>query len=202
MLDWRNCRSSSKIKMNFSSKKTCKNIVAVSLVAMFFSCTNNSNEVREFLSAKNLPVGVAKNIAHIYRESGRTTSKLFSPLLKDYSNRVSHPYNEFPEGLKLITFENNGKDSTTILADYSISYSKTMITELKGNVVIMNHTDQSKLYTDQLFWDQNTDYFFSEKKFRLISPDNDIKGVGFESKKDLTKFLAKKLSGELITKEE
>ena len=188
--------------MNFYSKEIFKNIVTISLVAMFFSCTNNSNEVQEFLSAKNLPVGVAKDIAHVYRDSGRTTSKLFSPLLKDYSNRVDHPYNEFPEGLKLITFENEGKDSTTILADYSIAYSKTLITELKGNVVIINHTDNTKLYSQQLFWDQNTDYFFSEKEFRLISSDNDIKGVGFESKKDLTKFLAKKISGELITKEE
>ncbi|WKD86017.1 Lipopolysaccharide export system protein LptC [Polaribacter huanghezhanensis] len=187
--------------MNFSSKKIFKNIVAISIVAMFFSCTNNSNEVRTFFTAKNLPVGVAKDFAHVYRDSGRTTSKLFALLLKDFSNRENHPYNEFPKGLKLITFENNGKDSITILADYAISYSKTLITELRGNVVITNHTDQSKLYTDQLFWDQNTDYFFSEKKFRLISPDNDIKGIGFESKKDLTKFLAKKLSGELITKE-
>lgn len=188
--------------MNFSSKKISKNIATIGIVAMFFSCTNNSNKMKEFFSAKNLPIGIAKNIAHVYRDSGRTTSKLYSPLLNDFSNRVNHPYNEFPEGLKLITFENNGKDSTTILGDYAISYSKTLITELKGNVVIINHTDQSKLYTDQLFWDQNTDYFFSEKKFTLISPDNTIKGIGFESKKDLSKFLAKKLSGEIITKEE
>ena len=187
--------------MKFSYKKIFKNIVIISVLAMFFSCINNSNQVRDFFSAKNLPVGVAKDIAHIYRDSGRTTSKLYAPLLKDFSNRVNHPYNEFPEGIKLITFENNRKDSITILGDYAISYSKTMITELKGNVVIINHTDQSKLYTEQLFWDQNTDYFFSEKKFRLISPDNNIKGIGFESKKDLTKFLAKKISGDIITKE-
>ena len=186
--------------MNFSSKKIYKNIVAI-IVAMFFSCTNNSNEVREFFSSKNLPIGIAKDIAHVYRDSGRTTSKLFSPLLKDFSNRVEHPYNEFPEGIKLVTFENIN-DSLTILGDYAISYSKTLITELEGNVVIINHTDQSKLYTDQLFWDQNTDYFFSEKKFTLTNPTDTIKGTGFESKKDLTKFLAKKLSGELITKEE
>lgn len=188
--------------MNFSLKEIFKNIVAIGVVTMFFSCTNNSNEVREFLSVKNLPVGVAKQIAHVYRDSGRTTSKMFAPLLKDFSNRVGHPYNEFPEGIQLITFENNGKDSTTILGDYSISYSKTMITELKGNVVIINHTDQSKLYTNQLFWDQNTDYFFSEKSFKLTNPTDTIRGIGFESKKDLTKFLAKKLSGELITKQE
>lgn len=188
--------------MNFSSKIIFKNIVTISLVAMFFSCTNNSNEVSELLSIKNLPVGVAKDFAHVYRDSGKTTSKLFSPLLRDFSNRKEHPYNEFPKGLKLITFENNGKDSTTILADYSIAYSKTLITELKGNVVIKNHTDNSILYTDQLFWDQNTDYFFSEKAFRLVSPDNDIKGIGFESKKDLTKFLAKKTSSQHTIKEE
>ena len=187
--------------MNFYSKEIFKNIVAIGLVAMFFSCTNNSNEVREFFSAKNLPIGIAKNIAHTYRDSGKTTSKLFSPLLNDFSNRVDHPYNEFPEGLKLITFENK-KDSITIFGDFAISYLKTLITELRGNVVIVNHTDQSKLYTDQLFWDQNTDYFFSEKKFTLTNPTDTIKGIGFESKKDLTKFLAKKLSGELITKEQ
>ena len=187
--------------MNFNSKKISKNIVTIGIVAMFFSCTNNSNEVKEFFSSKNLPIGIAKDIAHVYRDSGRTTSKLFSPLLKDFSNRVEHPYNEFPEGLKLVTFENIN-DSLTILGDYAISYSKTLITELEGNVVIINHTDQSNLYTDQLFWDQNTDYFFSEKKFTLTSSTDTIKGTGFESKKDLTKFLAKKLSGELITKEE
>ena len=188
--------------MNFSLNKIFKNIVTIGLVTMFFSCTNNSNDVKEFLSTKNLPVGITKDFAHVYRDSGRTTSKLFSTLLKDYSNRVEHPYNEFPEGLRLISFENKGKDSITILADYAISYSKTMITELNGNVVITNHTDNSVLYTDQLFWDQNTNYFFSEKKFRLTSPDNDINGIGFESKKDLSKFLAKKQSSEHLLKEE
>ena len=202
MLDKRDGKNSSEIRMNFSSKKIFQNIVTISLVAMFFSCANNSNEVQEFLSTKNLPISITKDFAHKYRDSGRTTSKLFSPLLKDYSNREEHPYNEFPKGLKLITFENNGKDSTTIIADYSIAYSKTLITELKGNVVITNHTDNSVLYTDQLFWDQNTDYFFSEKEFRLVSPDNDIKGIGFESKKDLTKFLAKKTSSQHVLKEE
>ena len=65
-------------------------------------------------------------------------------------------------------------------------------------MVILNHTDNSKLETEQLFWDQNTDYLFSEKKFTLTSPDNVINGVGFESKKDLSKFLAKQTSGQII----
>lgn len=187
--------------MGLYTYKIIKNIVACSIAAMFFSCMNSSDQVRELLSAKNLPVGITKDIVHVYRDSGITASKMFSPLMYDFSNRTEHPYNKFPKGLKLISFENSGKDSVTILGDYALTYSKTKISELKGNVTIFNHTDKSKLVTEQLFWDQNTDYFYSEKKFQLTTPTDTINGVGFESKKDLSKFLAKQMSGQVTTTE-
>ena len=177
-----------------------KNIVAFSIATMFFACTNNSNEVREFFTAKNLPIGVDINTNYVYKDSGRITSKMRTPKRNDFSNR-EHPYYEFPKGIELISFENQGKDSTTIKGNYCLTYLKTNISELTGNVIIINHTDNSKLTTSQLFWDQNTNYFFSEKEFTLISPENTLKGVGFESKKDLSKFLAKKMSGEIVAKE-
>ena len=188
--------------MKNSIKNTFENIVTISLVAMFFSCSNNSNEIRELFSAKNVPIGIAKNIFHIYKDSGRVTSILKTPLLKDFSNREAHPYNEFPDGLKIVSYKNKGKDSITILGDYGLTYMKTQISEIKGNVVVVNHTDQSKLETDQLFWDENTKYFFSEKKFKLTTQKDTILGVGFESKQDLSKFLAKKMTGEVLTSEE
>ena len=178
-----------------------KNIVTFSLVTMFFACSNDSNEVREFFTAKNLPIGVDINTNYVYKDSGRITSKMRTPMRNDFSNRNGHPYYEFPKGIELISFENNGKDSISIQGDYCLTYLKTNISELKGNVVIINHTDQSKLTTSQLFWDQNTNYFFSEKAFVLTSPENVMKGIGFESKKDLSKFLAKKMSGEILAEE-
>lgn len=178
-----------------------KNIVAIGLVTMFFSCTNNSNEVRDLFKVHNLPVGTAKNLVHVYKDSGRISSKLMTPWLNDFSNRKEHPYNEFPKGIKIISFDNNGKDSVTIIGNYGLTYTKTQISEITGNVVITNHTDRSTLYTDQLFWDQNTDYFFSEKKFKWTNPTDTIYGVGFESNKDLSKFLAKKQTGQIVTSE-
>ncbi|MFY0630686.1 MAG: LPS export ABC transporter periplasmic protein LptC [Flavobacteriaceae bacterium] len=178
-----------------------KSIVVVFLTTMLFSCTNDSKEVRDFLAEKNLPIGVAKDAYHVYKDSGKITSKLITPLLNDFSNRKNHPYNEFPKGVKIINFDNNGKDSTTITGDYALSYSKTSISELKGNVVVFNHTQKSKLETTQLFWDQKNKYFFSEKKFVFTDPDNTIRGVGFESREDLTKRVIKKVTGEIITNE-
>ena len=172
-----------------------KSIVAILFVAMLFSCTNNSNEVRALFLERNVPVGISKNINLVYKDSGRVTLKLTSKLLNDYSNRKEHPYNEFPIGLKIITIENNSADSISIKSNYGLSYTKMLTSELKDSVVIINYKNKSRLETEQLFWDQNTDYFFSEQPFKLTTETGVFYGVGFESKKDLSNFLAKKLTG-------
>jgi len=167
---------------------------------MLFSCTNSTQEVKDFLATKNLPTGIAKNAFHVYKDSGRITSKLITPLLYDFSNRKNHPYNEFPKGIKIINFED--KDSVTITGNYALSYSKTLVSEIKGDVVVLNHKENTRLETEQLFWDQNTNYFFSEKAFTLMTLTDTIKGIGFECKEDLTEHLAKKTTGRLETTEE
>ena len=74
---------------------------------MLFSCDNNTQKVRDFLADKNLPIGTAYNAYHVYKDSGRITSKLITPKMLDFSNREKHPYNEFPKGIKIINFEKN-----------------------------------------------------------------------------------------------
>ncbi|MDC0176633.1 LPS export ABC transporter periplasmic protein LptC [Polaribacter sp.] len=177
-----------------------KSIAVVTLTVVLFSCSNNTQEVRDFLVSKNLPIGIAKDAFHVYKDSGRITSKLITPLLLDFSNRKQHPYNEFPKGIKIINFK--GKDSVTITGNYALTYSKTSVSEIKGNVVVLNHTEKSRLETEQLFWDQKTKYFFSEKAFVLHTLKDTIYGIGFECKEDLSKHLAKKTIGKLETLEE
>ena len=75
---------------------------------MLFSCSNNTQKVRDFLADKNLPTGTAKDAYHVYKDSGRITSKLITPLMLDFSNRKQHPYSEFPKGIKIINFNNKG----------------------------------------------------------------------------------------------
>jgi LPS export ABC transporter protein LptC len=163
---------------------------------LFYSCGNDIKEVRDFLADKNLPIGVAEDINMIYKDSGEVTTKMHSPLLYDYSNREEHPYSEFPEGLHLTKIDTNG-DSITIDGEYAISYSKTNIAEIKGNVVIINHAKRFKLTTEQLFWDQGVHYFVTEKPFVFITPSDTLVGEGFESSEDLRKWQVKNNSGVL-----
>ena len=178
-----------------------KSIAVICITAMLFSCSNSTEEVRNFLEEKNLPIGKAKEAYHVYKDSGQITSKLITPLLLDFSNRKKHPYNEFPKGIKIINFSNKGKDSVTISGNYARSYVKTEVSEIRGNVVVVNHTDLSRLETTQLFWDQKTKYFVSEKAFVMYKENDTILGVGFECKEDLSKHLAKKTTGRIETKE-
>ena len=177
-----------------------KFIVTLFLVAMLFSCGNNLKEVQDFLADKNLPIGITKGVNLIHTDSGRVKTKLITPLLYDFSNRTEHPYQEFPEGIKIINFDKKG-DSITIIADYTVTYSKTGISEIKGNIIINNHKEKSKLFTEQLFWDQTTHYIYTEKAFRLITQTDTINGKGFESNEDLSKVTMKNISGAVYINE-
>ncbi len=182
--------------MNLNSKKTYYNIATILMVAMFFSCTNSTKEVRDLLADKNKPIGIAVNAYHKYKDSGRITNKMTTPLLHDFSNREEHPYNEFPKGIKIVTIDKQS-DSTTITGNYGISYKKTAVSEIKGNVVIFNHKDHVKLETNQLFWDQKEKYFFTEDGFRFTTLKDTINGFGFEANQNLTKWIAKDITGDV-----
>ncbi|NLP58922.1 LPS export ABC transporter periplasmic protein LptC [Lutibacter sp. B1] len=167
---------------------------------MFFSCTNDIKEIRDFLADKNLPIGEAYNINHVHTDSGRVDIKMKAPLMLDFSNRDKHPYSEFPKGIKISTIEKNG-DSVTIEGSYAKSYSNTEVSEIRDNVIIYNYAQKHKLITDQVYWDQKTHYFFTEKKFIFYTLTDTIYGTGFEASEDLKTWWVKNQSGVINVRE-
>ena len=186
--------------LNNNLQGTILNIATIILVAMFFSCGNELKEIEDFLAEKNLPIGVAKNVYLINTDSGKIKSKLIAPIMNDFSNRKNHPFIEFPEGLKIVSYDELN-DSVLLFADYAINYSKTNISEAKNNVNIIIYADSSKLITDQLFWDANEHYIYTEKKFTLITETDTIYGEGFESNEDLSKLNMKSIRGTIYVNE-
>ena len=170
------------------------------MTAMLFSCGNSTQEIRDLLADKNLPIGIATDINNIYTDSGIVTSKLQAPLLHNFSNRENHPYSEFPEGLRIVTFDDN-MDSIVVTGNYAIVYSKTSISEIRNQVVINNYLEHKKLITEQLFWDQKTKYFYTEKAFTLYTLTDTIHGIGFDASENLETFIAKNNRGSIYINE-
>ena len=117
--------------------------------------------------------------------------------MKDFGNRSEHPYSEFTSGIVLTTIDKN-MDSVTIVGDYAITFTKTGVSEIRDNVVITNHTNKHRLVTSQIFWDKNTQYFFTEKSFILYTQTDTIPGRGFESKENLQLWWVKNMSNGVI----
>ncbi len=184
--------------MNFY--KYITNISVAVLSAMLFSCGNTDKEIHDFLQEKNLPILEANDVNLIHTDSGRVDLVMQSPLLLDFRNRKAHPYTEFPKGIKFISIKKN--DSTSIKGNYAISYDKTNISDIKGNVIIYNYSKKYKLVTSQIFWDQKEKIFFTEERFTLYTPTDTIPGRGFESDESLENYNYKNIRNGSVELEE
>ncbi len=68
-------------------------------------------------------------------------------------------------------------------------------------MVIINYAKKNRLETEQIFWDQKTHYFFTEKKFTFYTLSDTIHGTGFEATEDLKIWWVKNQTGIINIKE-
>ncbi len=144
------------------------------------------------------PSGDADSINLKYTDSGRITANLISPKMLDYAT-VQFPYTEFPKGIHLTLYDKNGKE-TFIDANYAVQYKNTQIIDLQGKVKISNQSGE-QLETEQLYYDQKNEWFFTEKKFKFTSPKGVSYGEGVDFSKDFKKVNSQKISGQVQSSE-
>ena len=184
--------------MNFL--KTHSIHLAVLLIAMtlFFGCESNFKEVQKSNFSEFVPSGEAEKINLKYTDSGRITAILVSPKMKEYAN-VAFPFTDFPKGIDVTLYDKNNK-RTIILADYATQYKSTNIIDLKGNVKITSQ-DGQVLETDQLYFDQKNEWFFTEKKFKFTDIKGTSNGQGIDFSKDFKVINSQRITGEIQTAE-
>ena len=71
-----------------------------------------------------------------------------------------------------------------------------IILDLQGKVNIYNETGE-KLETEQLYFDQKNEWFFTQKKFKFSSTKGVSYGEGIDFSKDFKKVNSQKISGEV-----
>lgn len=169
--------------MHKSIKYIIWNIVTVFTVTMFFSCKGNLKEVQKIGALNKNPIGIAENYVLKYTDSTKLVAVVSGPLYKDFSNQ-QFPYREFPEGFH-VDFYDEDNQKSSIEADYGIIYLETELIDMKGNVVLKTH-DGRQLLSDQLYWDQQNQWVFTEGNYTFISEDLNIQGVGIDFNRDFT----------------
>jgi LPS export ABC transporter protein LptC len=168
--------------------------ITIFVTVLFLGCESNFKEIQKINFTEFMPNGDADNINLKYTDSGRITAVLMSKKMLDYSD-VEFPFTEFPKGIDLTLYDKNAK-KTYIRSNYAVSYKGTNIIDLQGKVKITSQ-DGQVLETEQLYFDQKVEWFFTERKFKFSSPKGISNGQGIDFSKDFKVVNSQRISGEV-----
>lgn len=155
-------------------------------------CESNFKEVQKINFSEFMPSGEADDFNLKYTDSGRIKSILVSPKMLDYAT-VEFPFTEFPKGVHVTMYDNNGK-RTFITSEYAVTFKGTDLIDLQKNVKISNESGQM-LETQQLYFDQKNEWFFTEKAFKFTDPKGVSYGEGIDFSKDFKIVNSQRING-------
>lgn len=161
-------------------------------------CVDTATTAKQIVEDRQIPLGTANNIRMVYTDSAKVQAILTAPKHVDYTN-LSFQYSLFPEGLKVVFYDQQGNQSE-LIADYGTLYNDSKLIDLKGNVVLTSN-DGGVLKTDQLFWDADAEWMFTEQPFTFQDNNYDFEAVRLDADKEFTKFQTGKLLGTIKVSE-
>ncbi|WP_296686127.1 LPS export ABC transporter periplasmic protein LptC [Flavobacterium sp.] len=180
--------------MIFFKKNSVIYLVAIVFAMVAVGCESNFKEIQKDNFSDFIPSSDADEVNLKYTDSGRITGILISKKMLDYAV-VDFPFTEFPKGIHVTLYDKNAK-KTVVTSNYAVTYKQTGIIDLQGKVKIVSEDGQI-LETQQLYYDQNNAWFFTERKFKFTSPKGVSNGQGIDFSKDFKVINSQRLTGEV-----
>ena len=172
-----------------------KFLVTIGILSLLIaSCESNFREVQKSTFAEFAPSGESDSINLKYTDSGKIKSVLISPKMLDYAT-VEFPFTEFPKGINVTMYDEKDK-KTFITAKYAVTFKNTDLIDLQGSVKITNETGQL-FETEQLYYDQKNEWFYTEKRYKFTDPKGTSLGQGVDFSKDFKIISSKRITGEI-----
>ena len=152
-------------------------MVALSVMGsaiLLFSCERDEAEDAA-ASEETMRTEYSENLSIVESQNGRRSYHFVTPLVEGYS-LAREPYREFRKGVKITTYK----------------------WEAKGNVVVVK-SDGKNLYTQQLFWNQQTKKIYSNVDSKIVQNDGrDVFiGEGFESDEEFKDWRFRRMKGRM-----
>ena len=144
------------------------------LAVMLFSCGNPTSVIQQLASDDTLSGIIAYDIVYYRSDSGIVQVELTAPMMVRLESDSS--YLEFPKGFHANVLNNDHEIVSEISADYGINRTEERVVVAIGNVSVENHEKGQSMYSDRLFWYQDTKMIYTRSKVRIVMPDKDIVG--------------------------
>ncbi|MFL5741858.1 MAG: LPS export ABC transporter periplasmic protein LptC [Flavisolibacter sp.] len=162
------------------------------LGCFFFSaCENDPKTIAEWTNNKVM-VEEAKDIQTYLSSGSRIRAKLWAPYMLRY--QTDTVYVEFPRSLHVDFFDSTGNVQSHLDSRYGKYFENLNRVYLRDSVVIFNKEGDT-LRSPDLWWDQTSQKFYTDKKVKIRKSGNLIYGVGLDARQDLSDIVIKKVTG-------
>lgn len=171
------------------------------------SCENNPKEVAALGKRGAPPPEEAWQIESLLSEAGKVKGKLKSPYMLRFQ-KADTPYAEFPRTLHVDFYKDSLQKSDTIPvieSQMDALYGKYLQNQnkvyLRDSVVVKNILKGDTVHCIELWWDQHTEKFYTDKPVRIYTKDKILFGTGMEADQNFRWYTIKKLTGSILTSE-
>ncbi len=175
-------------------------IIAALLSGCFFiwGCENDEKKIDALLS-KKIGVEEGKNIESYMSQDGKMKGKLTAPYMLRY--QADSPYIEFPRRLHVDFFNDSVKIESVLDAKYAKYKEGERKVYLRDSIVVINKMKGDTLKTEELWWDQNKQIFYTDKDVQIRQRDRTIFGKGLTAAQNFSEYTIFKIYGTVLTNE-
>lgn len=160
-----------------------------------WGCENDLKDVQA-LTSKKISVEEGKNIEGFLSQQAKMKARLTAPVMKRYL--TDSPYIEFPNTLHVDFYNDSMKVQSQLDARYGRYKTNENRVFLRDSVVVLN-TLGDTLHCMELWWDQQSQTYYTDKPVRILRPNGQILhgNYGLVANQDLTNIELKSGHGRM-----
>ncbi|MEJ5287334.1 MAG: LPS export ABC transporter periplasmic protein LptC [Bacteroidota bacterium] len=177
--------------------RKCRIVFSFILVLLFLSsaCVQNTeekftNEIK--MKLEQTPDQLAKDVVVEFLDSSFLKAKLWAKIGKVYYQRGE---TWLYDSLKVEFYNKQGKRQSVLTADSARINDRTKDMYAFGRVVVVSDSPKTVLRTSFLEWRNKVQRLYSNEYVEISTPQEEIRGFGFESDINLNNYKIYRVSG-------
>lgn len=163
---------------------------------LVYSCENDIRKVDGLLN-KNAAIEEALDVTSFMSQEGIMKAQLTSPYMVRHQSDSA--YVEFPRTLHVDFYNDSLQIESVLDALYARYREYEGKVFLRDSVVVINKLKGDTLRTDELWWDQKTEEFYTDRPVRIHQPDKTIFGQGLRADQDFSSYDIYHITGVVLT---
>jgi len=170
-------------------------IFLISSILALASCTQKENPDPVSYSG---PMREGDNVTMLYAEKDMLKMKLIGKRVLEFENGDR----EFPEGLFIEFYNEQGKLSSTLAANHAYFFRREYQWRGRGHVEVKNLETLEQLNTEELYWKPDTKRIFTDKFVTIKTTTDVIYGTDLDAAQDMSQYTLRNTTGSFETTEE